>query len=120
VAGRGDGGAHVGGNGSTPRVQGPRNLQVIDDRRLMFSLGSRLAVWDGKAMSLIGTDAAADVVAIVPTGTQLHAVYEDGTLCTLDRSTLEVVCRERRGGRVRAAGALPWLGEVRLLLAGDD
>jgi hypothetical protein len=37
-----------------------------------------------------------------------------------DRETLEATCRERRTGRVRAAAALPWLGEVRVLLAGDD
>src|SRR5688572_28843218 len=50
----------------------------------------------------------------------MHVVDEDGTVCSLDRRTLEVVCKERRGGRVRAAGALPWLGESRLLLASED
>ena len=108
-----------GSNGAS-RQPGPRNLQIVDGKRLIFSLGGRLAVWDGRATTFLGGESSADVVAIVPDGQRLHAVFEDGTVCTLDRTTLEVTCRERRSGRVRAAGGLPWLGELRLLLAGDD
>jgi hypothetical protein len=108
------------GGSSTSRPPGPRNLQVVDAGRLVVSVGSRLVVWDGKSASPLPTESGAEVAAIVPEGSRMHVVYEDGTLCALDRSTLETACKERRAGRVRAAGALPWLGEVRLLLAGED
>jgi hypothetical protein len=112
----------IGGGSSetNARPPGPRNLQVVDDERLMFSVGSRLAVWDGATTSFIDAGSSADVVSIVPAGEKIHVLHEDGTLCTLERISLDWACKERRGGRVKAAGALPWLGEVRLLLAGED
>lgn len=114
-------GSATGGDASTSsRVPGPRNLQVVDGERLIFSLGSRLSIWDGKGVSALPAESQADVTTVVAEGNRLHIVHEDGTLCGLDRATLETTCKERRAGRVRAAGALPWLGEVRLLLAGED
>jgi hypothetical protein len=106
--------------GAKGKSSGPRNLQVIDERRVIFSVGSRLMGLGMESAFDIPSESRADVVAIIPCDARLHVVHEDGTLCSLDRSTLEVVCNERRAGRVRAAGALPWLGEVRLLLASDD
>jgi hypothetical protein len=110
----------IGSGGATSRPAGPRNLQIVDGERLIVSLGSRLAVWNGNSVSALPAESKADVITIVPEGARLHVVHEDGMLCALDRSTLETACKERRSGRVRAAGALPWLGEVRLLLAGED
>jgi hypothetical protein len=101
------------------RAAGPRHLQVADDG-LVFSLGAELRVLESGSPINVPGGADADVVAILPDGRRLHVVHEDGTVCARDRRTLEVTCTERRTGRVRAAAALPWLGEVRLLLAGDD
>jgi hypothetical protein len=102
------------------RPSGPRNLEVVDERRVLFSVGGQLVGMDLERTFDVSAESHADVVAIIPADGRLHVVHEDGTLCSLDRSTLAVVCNERRAGRVRAAGALPWLGEVRLLLAADD
>jgi hypothetical protein len=107
--------------GTKAKVSGPRNLQVVDERRVIFSVGGRVMGLGAEGTPFdVATESHADVVAIIPCDARLHVVHEDGTLCSLDRSTLEVVGNERRAGRVRAAGALPWLSDVRLLLASDD
>ena len=73
----------------------------------------------GETFALPG-ESRSDVVALIPDDARLHVVHEDGAVCSLDRQTLQVTGNQRRSGRVRAAGTLPWLGEVRLLLAGED
>jgi hypothetical protein len=93
-------GSNGGSNGAS-RQPGPRNLQVVDENRLIFSLGGRLAVWDGRTTTFLGAGSSADVVAIVPDGQRLHAVFEDGTVCTLDRATLEVQPARCRGSARR-------------------
>jgi hypothetical protein len=111
----------IGGGSGAARSAGPRYLQVLDGSRLVFSLGAELrGLGEGGPFTLPGESASADIVAILPDERRLHVVHEDGTVCVRDRATLEVTCRERRSGRVRAAARLPWLGELRLLHAGDD
>jgi hypothetical protein len=110
----------VTGAGSA-KASGPRNLQALDGRRLIFSVGPGLfTIADRGEVAAISTESRADVVGIIPDEARLHVVHEDGTVSTVDRNTLELAASQRRAGRVRAAGALPWLGEVRLLLAGED
>lgn len=99
---------------------GPRNLQVLDDRRLLMSVGSRLLLLDGSETSEIAGASSSDIAAIIPDGRLIHAVHEDGTIATLDASSLQTVATRRRPMRVRTAGALPLLGSTRLLLAGDE
>ncbi len=43
--------------------------------------------------------------------------HADGQICSWSAETWEITCRQRRSGNVLAAAALPWLGDVRLLLA---
>jgi hypothetical protein len=109
----------AGAGGGLSRAAGPRHLLVLDDA-LVFSLGCELRVLESGTPINVPGGADAEVVAILPDGRRLHVVHEDGTVCVRDRRSLEVTCAERRTGRIRAAAALPWLGEVRLLLAGDD
>jgi hypothetical protein len=47
-------------------------------------------------------------------------VYADSTVARLSCATRQVLDRQRRAGRVCAAGALPWLDTVRLLLVDAD
>jgi hypothetical protein len=110
----------AGGANGSPRAAGPRHLQVLDERRIVFGLGAELRGLGRDGPFDIPGQTGADVVAILPDERRLCVVYEDGTVCVRDRSSLQVVSRERKTGRVRAAAALPWLGEMRLLLAGDD
>ena len=112
--------ASVAGAAGGPRTAGPRHLQVLDGERLVFGLGAELRVYDGQNAIAVPGGPDAEIIAILPDDRRLYVVHEDGTICVRDRQTLEVTCRERRTGRVRAAAALPWLGELRLLLAGDD
>ena len=105
-------------SGST-HVAGPRNLQVLDETALVFSAGSKLFVSDLADVQPVATDSASEIVAILPDERQMIVVHEDGTLCALDKSSRKMSLIGRRGQRVRAAGALPWLGTSRLLLAGE-
>jgi hypothetical protein len=106
-------------SGST-HTAGPRNLRVLDEATLVFSAGGKLFTTDGQTVQPIASDSNADVIAILPAERQLVIVHEDGTIAALQPGSRATVCLIRRGGRVRAAGALPWLGAQRLLLAGDD
>src|SRR2546426_1049075 len=99
---------------------GPRNLTLLDDSTLIFSIASALFAWDGKEAVPIPADSRADIVAILPDGDRLLCVADDGTIGVMDRQTRQWIDRRRQSGRVRAAGALPWLGATRLLLAGDE
>ena len=110
----------IGAGPGSGRAGGPRHLAMLDDARFVFGLGPELRVSEGDGFINVPGGPDSEIVAIVPEAKRLHVVHEDGTICVRDRRTLEVTCRERRTGRVRAAAALPWLGEVRLLLAGDD
>ena len=105
---------------SITHSSGPRNLQVLDDRVVIFSAGERLfASGDGDAQP-VATESATEIIAIIPDERQMYIVHEDGTLCALDRGTRKLTCLARRGTRLRSAGALPWLGTMRLLLATDS
>lgn len=113
----------IGVANGVPRAAGPRHLQQVDSSRIVFALGSELrGLGPSKPFEVPGEtpETAADVVAVLPDARRLYVVHEDGTVCVRDRTTLAVTGRERHAGRVRTAAALPWLGEVRLLLAGDD
>lgn len=106
-------------SGST-HTAGPRNLRVLDQRTLAFNAGGKLFATDLDRATPLPTESPADIIALLPDERQLIVVHEDGTVCGLDRSSKAVSCISRRGARVRAAGALPWLGTSRLLLAGED
>ena len=104
----------------------PRNLCVIDGNRVVFSSDSRL--FERGADEAIrqvdngqNSGAAAAIVAIVaePNGSLL-IVREDGRLCRRQASDLAICAQARRTGRVSAAGAVPWLGGVRLLVATEE
>jgi hypothetical protein len=102
------------------KTPGPRNLQVLDDRRLLLSVGSRLLVLDGSEANEVEGASSAEVNAIIADGRLVHAVYDDGTIATLDALSLKIVATRKRPMKVRTAGALPLLGSTRILLAGDD
>lgn len=106
-------------SGST-HTAGPRNLTVLDDNALLFNAGAKLFATDLEQVQPIASESNADIVAILPEDRQMLIVHEDGALCGLDRAARSVTCLSRRGTRVRSAGALPWLGTQRLLLAGAD
>lgn len=98
---------------------GPRNLQVLDDDTLIFSAGGKVFTTDLREASPLEGHSTSDVVAILPEERRMVIVHEDGTICTVDRASRQVECVLRRSTRVRSAGALPWLGSNRILLAAD-
>lgn len=102
------------------QASGPRNLRRLDDARLIFSTGPALFTInrDRWAEPILGASST-DVLEILPTERELIVVRQDGEICRRDRRTLEPIQSERRSGDINAAAALPWLGSVRLLLAGE-
>ena len=99
---------------------GPRNLVRLDDDSLLFSAGGRLIVWDGQLARTIAETGPSEVIAIIPRDRNLFIVHEDGSVAELDAATRTLTVLPRRMGKVRAAAAMPWLGESRLLLACDE
>lgn len=102
-------------------ASGPRNLEALpDSRRLIYSLGAQLVVREQEHRTTLPSQSHSDIVAIVPAGDRLVVAHQDGTLVLLDRATLEAREVRHRGGRLSTAGVLPWLGDVRILLANDN
>jgi len=102
------------------RQPGPRNVEPLDDRRLLLSVGGKLWVVDGDEAIDIPSGSSAEIVAIVPDGRTFHVIHEDGTIAAFDGPTRQITSTRHRPMRIRAAGGLPWLGSTRLLLAGED
>lgn len=105
---------------SSSHTAGPRNLCALDGSRLVFNAGAKLFVTDLEKIEPLPSQSNAEIAAVLTDERQLLIVHEDGTLCGLDRASRAVQCLSRRAMRVRSAGALPWLGTQRLLLAGED
>jgi hypothetical protein len=99
---------------------GPRNLAVLGGAGILFSIGPNLFIWDGQKADALASDGKAEVIAILSESDRLLCVSDDGSIGLLDSASRQWIARDRRVGRVRAAGALPWLGSMRLLLAGDE
>ena len=68
----------------------------------------------------IETRASHDIVEIILDETRIVLVHQNGLIVARDRQTLEVLAEHRHPIQVTAAGALPWLGSSRLLLAGES
>jgi len=100
----------------------PRCLCALDQDRLICASGNRLLeISAAGAVREIGDSSPAPIISILAMdGGDVCVVHEDGEMCRRDRSQLAVVSRARRCGRLTAASVLPWMGSVRLLLAGDD
>ncbi len=103
------------------RTAGIRNVTVLDEKRLAFSVGHYLTIVDQQGRrSPVPLESQAEVLAIVPDGKRVGIVQEDGTVSIRDRATLALISSQRRTGRLTAAAVLPWLGAQRLLLATDE
>ncbi len=99
----------------------PRNLQRLDSNRLILSSGRGLFVVSGEGPpKAIGQPADSDVVAIFLRSGWIFTAHKDGQVCSWSVDHPQVDCRQRRAGRITAAAALPWLGDLRLVLATED
>jgi hypothetical protein len=103
------------------RTAGIRNLTVLDERRLVLSVGHLLTVVDADGgRSNVTLDGESEVAGVFVDGQRAVVVRDDGGVEVRDRGTLALVRQSRRTGRVTATGMLPWLGANRLLLASDE
>jgi len=98
----------------------PRNL-IAQGNHLVLSAGSQIVIVnvDGRLEPPI-SPADSQIVAIVGQPQRLVTIHQDGIVCVLSREQLTPRPAQRRAGGVSAAGALPWLGDLRLLLATED
>jgi hypothetical protein len=103
------------------RTSGIRNLTILDEKRLMLSVGPSLTILDPiGGRTNVAMPGGSEVIGLFIDGARVVVVQEDGTVSLLDRATLAPLSQHRRSGRVSAAAMLPWLGSNRLLLASDE
>jgi hypothetical protein len=106
-------------------VDGPRssrNLHRLDEDHLIFTSGRELWTvnYTGEARpTSAASQASADVLAILVQKNRLLVICEDGVVGLWNPIDLKRQEEQRRAGRIIAAGALPWLGDARILLAGE-
>jgi hypothetical protein len=111
----------TGGASISIRTSGIRNLNVLDEKRLVLSVGHSLTILNTSgARTNVAMPGGSEVISVFVDGSRAVVVQEDGTVSLLDRATLAPIAQQRRSGRVTAAAMLPWLGSNRLLLAGDS
>ena len=104
-----------------PADSGARHLLMLDEMRLLFAVGDRLITLDRAGeLRLLDWQPSTAVQALLLHEEQLLVVHEDGQVSRLDRGSLQWIGAERRASSVSAAGLLPWLGDVRLLLAQES
>jgi hypothetical protein len=108
------------GSSSQTQTAGPRHLQRLDDHRLIYSVAHEVVIRDGEQRIALPAQSQAEVIAILPAPRAVVAVHQDGTLVIIDRQSRQVSDVRRRGSRLSTAGVMPWLGDVRLLLANDQ
>jgi hypothetical protein len=112
-------GSLVSGSSTQAITAGPRHLQLIDDSRPIYSVAHEVVIRDGATRIVLPSQSHAEVIAVLPLPRAIVAVHQDGTLVVIDRLSREIVDVRKRGGRLSAAGVMPWLGDARLLLAND-
>ncbi len=108
------------GTAPAPRAAGPRNLQLLHQSRLIYSVGNQLIVRAGESRIALPAHSPTDIIAIVPSPRMMVGVHQDGTIVLTDRVSGQIADVRRRGAWLSAAGAMPWLGDMRLLLACDE
>lgn len=102
------------------RMSGAKNLLSLDGRTLLYSVGNELIHRDGSDRTALPIQSAAEIISLIPTEQIVIAVHQDGTIGLMDRMTRQWIDVRKRSGRFSAAGAMPWLGDLRLLLASED
>ena len=102
-----------------PQGERPANVTALDDRRVLYSAGGGVFVADidGQVLPVSTGDA---VALIAVAADQIVIVRASGLVEQLDRETFQRISATQRCGAASAAGLLPWLGTMRLLLATED
>ncbi len=109
--------------GTTPRrvaIEEPGNLCVLDESRLLVSCRGKVLVVGREGQVKEAAESGAAVVAICPVEQGVIVVREDGEVSWCERENLRVERRERWCGKMTAAAVMPWLDDVRVLLATEE
>jgi hypothetical protein len=95
----------------------PRHLLPVDDARLLFSAGGRLVVLTAdQQLQPLHLEPRSEIVELLDAGHHLIAVHAGGEICRRSRLSLEMTDELMRGEALQCAAAMPWLGDMRLLL----
>jgi hypothetical protein len=94
-----------------------RNIHALDRATAICSVGNALMLLSGSDQNGLPSQSSASIISIVSGSQRLFAIHEDGSVDTFDRETRRIIRHDTYGGTVCAAGGLPWLDGVRLLLA---
>jgi len=103
------------------RLAGPRHLQALDQTHLIYAVANRIILRHDDQPVVLPAHSDSEIIAILPASAQhMLAIHHDGTIVSIDRMTRQISGWMRRCGRFTAAAVMPWLGDMRLLLAGED
>jgi hypothetical protein len=98
-----------------------RNLVLLESGEPILSSGPRiLTVSEDGTTKSFGSEREADILGLFVRAKEILAVRADGSISIFDSESFEILGRQHRAKRLSAAGALPWLGDSRLLLAEES
>jgi hypothetical protein len=97
-----------------------RQVRALDESRVIYAAGNAVSVHDGTHALPLPAASPAEVIAILPVQRSVIVVHADGVIATIDPAAMTVQDVRRRNTPLDAAGLLPWLGDVRLLLATES
>jgi hypothetical protein len=100
-----------------PLASHPRNLVVLDDGHVVGSAGGTAFVIEPMQTLASGES---QILFIAATREHVLLVRESGEITRLHRNDFRPLGTQRVAGETTAAGALPFLGSTRLLLATAD
>lgn len=101
-------------------MSGARNLIALDAGMLIYSVGNELIHRSGSDRTALPQQSKAEIIALISNEQSIIAVHQDGTIASMARASRQWIDVRKRSGRFSAAGAMPWLGDLRLLLASED
>jgi hypothetical protein len=105
----------------SPLANGPvRNIQMLDRSAAVCSIGNSMVLINGLDQSVLPSGSGAPIISIVSAADRLFVIHEDGSVATLDRASRQILRHDSNGGPICAAGALPWIDGIRLLLASTN
>lgn len=97
-----------------------RNLAFVDEESLIYSTGPTAILRHGENRTVLHLTGESPIVGIFPSAHAVAIVREDGTLQVVELPSLRLQQALQRGSSVRSAGVMPWLEDIRLLLATDQ
>lgn len=107
------------GSRGASRVIGPRNVVRFGPEAALFAVGGKLMLVEGPNVQAVD-EGESHIVAILQDRDRTVIVRNDGQLQAMDSFSRGIADLQHLRRTIRTAGAVPWMGSIRLLIADES